>query len=322
MSTPGAVRFRDLLPQGGSALSEILEGLSRRPKELPPKLFYDEAGSELFERICELPEYYLTRAELQLMERHAADIAGFLGPDCELIEFGCGSGRKTRILIEALKPALFIPVDIASDALRAACARLAEEFPRLKISALCADYTRPLRLPKWPGLSVRRTVVYFPGSTIGNLTREEAGHFLRRVRGWVGPAGALVIGVDVKKAPAILNAAYNDALGVTAAFNLNLLVHLNRDYGADFDLSAFEHNAFYDETAGRVEMHLRAVRPTGVALGGRKFRFAQGELMRTEISCKYAIDEFIALAARAGFADAQVWQDDERLFAVYGLVAR
>lgn len=322
MATPGGVSFHDFSPPAGGALTEILDGLSRRPKQLPPKFFYDETGCELFERICHLPEYYLTRAELQVMERHAGDIAGFLGPACELIELGSGSGRKTRLLIAALDPAHFVPVDIAADALREACARLAEEFAGLSISAVCADYTGPLRLPRQAGLLVRRRAVYFPGSTIGNLDRDEALAFMRRLREWVGPDGALVVGVDVRKSPSVLNAAYNDAEGVTASFNLNLLAHINRVYGADFELSSFQHHAFYDEAAGRVEMHLRALRDMKVRLGGREFHFARSELLRTEISCKYAIEEFVALAGSAGFAARHVWQDDRRLFAVYGLVAR
>lgn len=318
----GRVRFHDLLPREDASLRELLAGLGRTPKELPPKYFYDEQGCALFERICELPEYYLTRAELQLMAAHASDMGTFLGPDCELIEFGCGSGRKTRMLLEALRPLHFVPVDIAAEALHAACDQLDAAFPDLHISAVCADFASPIAFPQRPDLPIRRRAVYFPGSTVGNFTSEEALAFLRQVREWVGKGGALVIGVDVKKSPAILHAAYNDAAGVTAAFNLNLLAHVNRSYGADFDLDAFEHVAFYDEAQGRIEMHLRSLRQQQVRLAGRRFEFAAGELMRTEISCKYAIEEFVALAGRAGFDAAQVWQDDGKLFAVYGLVGR
>ena len=316
------VRFHDLLPREDTSLRELIAGLGRTPKELPPKYFYDGQGCVLFERICELPEYYLTRAELQLMARHAADMGAFLGPGCELIEFGCGSGRKTRLLLEALRPLHFVPVDIAAEALHAACDQLEAAFPELHISAVCADFASPIAFPERLELSIRRRAVYFPGSTVGNFTRDEALGFLRQVREWVGEGGGVVIGVDVKKSPAVLHAAYNDAAGVTAAFNLNLLAHVNSAYGADFDLDAFEHVAFYDEAQGRIEMHLRSLRSQQVRLAGRRFDFSDGELMRTEISCKYAIEEFVALAGRAGFDAAHVWQDDGMLFAVYGLVGR
>lgn len=322
MADRGRVHFHHFLPREDRSLDEILAGLSRQPKELSPKYFYDEQGCALFERICELPEYYLTRAELQLMERHVDDMAAFVGPGCELIEFGSGSGRKTRILLEALKPVRYVPVDIAAEALRTTSTQLAVVFPDLSISAVCADYTRPLEFPQWPELLVKRRAVYFPGSTVGNFTREEATQFLRRVRGWVGSGGALVIGVDIKKSPALLHAAYNDAAGVTAAFNLNLLAHLNRGYGADFDLDAFEHVAFYDEALGRIEMHLRSKSDQTATVAGQPFRFARGELMRTEISCKYGLEEFAALAHEAGFEAPRVWRDDAELFAVYGLVGR
>lgn len=315
------VRFHNLLPREDASLREVLAGLARTPKELPPKYFYDEQGCALFERICELPEYYLTRAELQLMERHAPAIAAFLGSGCELIEFGCGSGRKTRLLVEALRPASFVPIDISRSALESACAGLAADFPELHITALHADYTRPIAYPAQPGAAPRRRAVYFPGSTVGNFDRDETRAFLRQVRELVGAGGALVIGVDRKKSPALLHAAYNDAAGVTAAFNLNLLAHLNREFGADFDLDAFEHVAFYDEAAGRIEMHLRSRAAQAVRLGGRRFSFATGELMRTEISCKYAIEEFQQIGRDCGFEPQRVWLDDAGLFAVYGLRA-
>jgi dimethylhistidine N-methyltransferase len=311
----------DLLPPQDPALQEILAGLARHPKELPAKYFYDAAGSALFERICELPEYYLTRAELQLMERHAPAMAGFLGAGCELIEFGCGSGRKTRLLLEALQPLAFVPIDISRAALEGACSDLARDFPSVRITALLADYTRAIDYPHSSDLAIRRRAVYFPGSTVGNFTRDEATAFLRMVRDLVGDGGALVIGVDLKKDPAVLHAAYNDAAGVTAAFNLNMLTHINRRFGADFDLAGFEHFAFYDEKMGRIEMHLRALEPHEVRLAGRSFGFATGELMRTEISCKYDVQEFEDMGRRAGFQAARTWFDDGQRFAVFGFVA-
>lgn len=311
----------DLLPPQDPAQEEILAGLARHPKELPAKYFYDAAGSTLFERICDLPEYYLTRAELQLMVRHAPDIAGFLGSGCELIEFGCGSGRKTRLLLDALRPLVFVPIDISRAALESACAGLVRDFPDIRITALLADYTRPIDFPPGGDLPLRRRAAYFPGSTVGNFTRQEAAAFLRMVRGLVGDGGALVIGVDLKKDPAVLHAAYNDAAGVTAAFNLNMLAHLNRSFAANFDLAGFEHIAFYDEDMGRIEMHLQSLRPQTVSLAGKSFTFAAGERMRTEISCKYDVAEFEALGRRAGFEPVDVWFDDERRFAVFGLAA-
>jgi dimethylhistidine N-methyltransferase len=212
-------------------------------------------------------------------------------------------------------------VDIAAAALREALLSLAARFPAMRLTGLCADYTRELALPVDEDPSCLRRAVYFPGSTVGNFTRQQARAFLGRVRDWVGAGGALVIGVDVKKSPAVLHAAYNDAAGVTAAFNLNLLDHVNRSCGADFDTGAFVHVAFYDEVEGRIEMHLRSLAAQTVTVNGRRFPFEKDELMRTEISCKYAIDEFIAMAADAGFRTAHVWQDEARLFAVYGLAA-
>lgn len=310
----------DQLPPQERALREILADLGRQPKQLPAKYFYDEVGSALFERICALPEYYLTRAELQLMERHVGDMARFLGADCELIEFGCGSGRKTRLLLEALRPPAFVPVDISRDALRAACGELQAAFPAMRLAPILADYTQPIAYPA-TGVAAVRRAVYFPGSTVGNFSREEAARFLAGVRSLVGPAGALVIGVDLKKDPAVLHAAYNDAQGVTAAFNLNMLAHFNRRFGTAFDLARFAHVAFYDAALGRIEMHLRSLVDQTVEVAGSRIAFARGELMRTEISCKYDVAEFDALGRAAGFAPGQVWFDDERRFAVFGFAA-
>jgi dimethylhistidine N-methyltransferase len=313
--------LRDLLPRRDTALEEVLSGLSGRPKTLPAKYFYDDAGSALFERICDLPEYYLTRAELRLMERHVGDMAAVLGPGCELIEFGCGSGRKTRLLVEALQPPVFVPIDISRAALESACGGLAATFADVRIRPILADYTRPIDYPPAGEAGIRRRAVYFPGSTVGNFTREEAAAFLAMVCALVGPGGALLIGVDLKKDPAVLHAAYNDAQGVTAQFNLNMLAHLNRCFGADFDLPSFAHVAFYDQALGRIEMHLRSTLDQTVSLDGRRFRFAEGELMRTEISCKYDVEEFQGMGREAGFDPGPVWFDPQRLFAVFAFAA-
>lgn len=318
--TRGQRRIVDLSPSDTGVLRDVLAALARDPKEISAKYFYDERGSALFEAICDLPEYYVTRAELALMESQIAEIAAFVGPDAELVEFGSGSGRKTRMLIEAARPALYEPIDIARTQLQTVMADLALDFPWLDITAISADFTRPLVLPA-ADVATRRRVVYFPGSTIGNFTRAEAADFLRMVREMAGTGGAAIIGVDLKKDRRILHAAYNDAQGITAQFNLNVLNHLNRVLGADFDPQAFEHVAFYDEAEGRIEMHLRSLREQTVFVGGQRIAFRQGELMRTEISCKYSVEEFQDLAEEAGFRPEKVWFDPDRLFSVHGLTA-
>lgn len=315
------LRFLELAQPAQDIREELLRGLRRTPKELPAKYFYDDVGSELFERICELPEYYVTRAELQLMERNAPEIARFLGDGVELIEFGCGSGRKTRMMLEALRPPSFVAIDISRHALEGACARLAADFPAMSITALRGDYTRPIDFDSMDTAGKLRRAVYFPGSTVGNFDRDETIAFLSRVRELVARGGALVIGVDLKKSTEALHAAYNDSQGVTAAFNLNILSHVNRLAGANFDRERFEHVAFYQAEAGRIEMHLRAQVAHRVEVAGETFEFAQGELVRTEISCKYSVEEFRDLGREAGFEPAREWFDDERRFAVFGMIA-
>ncbi|MBI5910713.1 MAG: L-histidine N(alpha)-methyltransferase [Betaproteobacteria bacterium] len=317
----GVVRFYNFLPEGDSFLDDVLTGLARPQKTLPPKYFYDARGCELFERICTLPEYYPTRTELALMREHAGAMATFLGPDCQLIEFGSGSSTKTRILIEQLQPPLYLPIDIAGEAIREAAAGLARAFPWLNINGVCADYTGPLTLPEFAGVPIRRKAVYFPGSTIGNFTPHESVEFLKRARRMVGPGGALLIGVDLKKDKRLLDAAYDDAAGVTAAFNLNLLVRINRELGGDFQLRRFRHKAFYDEAKGRIEMHLESLASQFAHVGGERFRFSAGETIHTEISCKYGIEEFQAVAQRAGFAPEQTWIDAAKRFSVHGMIA-
>ena len=313
------VSFQDLSPDPGSFLEDVLEGLSRSQKALPPKYFYDEAGSALFDAICELPEYYPTRTEIALMRSHVGSMAARLGPRCALIEYGSGSGRKTRILIEALAPVAYVPIDIAAAQLKASSAALAREFPDLTVIALCADYSRPLALPDLDRVGARRRAIYFPGSTIGNFTIPEAVDFLRNARAVAGPGGGMLIGVDLKKDPARLHAAYNDAQGVTARFNLNLLTRINRELGADFDLAAFRHHAFYDAGLGRIEMHLVSERAQQVRVRGRVVTFRAGETIHTENSYKYSIEEFQALARSAGFTPEASWTDAERLFSVHYL---
>ncbi len=295
--------------------SDVLAGLSAPRKFLPPKYFYDAAGSRLFARITRLPEYYVTRAELALTRAHIAAIARFARRGCQLIEYGTGEGLKSRLIIRALRPSVYVPIDISQDALDAAARRLAREFRGLRIRPLLGDFSRPLDIP------VRRTrgapsVVYFPGSTIGNLTPEEAHAFLVMSRGF---AQRMLVGVDLKKDPTLLHAAYNDSRGVTAAFNLNLLARINRELGADFDLRRWRHYAFYNPAAGRIEMHLVSMSEQRVALGKHRFDFATGETIHTENSYKYSLQGFRELAARAGFRTPKSWTDRRGLFALHGL---
>lgn len=297
-------------------LADALAGLRRPRKELPCKYFYDAAGSALFDAICETPEYYPTRAELAIMRAHAGEMGRRLGPGCQVIEYGSGSGVKTRVLLRHLpRPAAYVPVDISADHLHRSAKELSARFPEVEVQPVAADFTRPFEVPE-PATATRRRAVYFPGSTIGNFGPPEALALLTGIAGLCGPGGALLIGVDLKKDPAVLNAAYNDTAGVTAAFNRNLLARMNRELGADFDLSAFRHRAFYDEAAGRVEMHLVSTREQTARVGGHPIRFAAGESIHTENSYKYAPDEFARLAAGAGLRPVAHWTDPGELFSV------
>jgi dimethylhistidine N-methyltransferase len=295
-------------------LSDVIAGLSLPQKSLPPKYFYDAAGSRLFERICRLPEYYVTRAELALTKKNLPSIARFAGKGCELIEYGSGASVKTRLLIRALRPSAYLPVDISESALRGAAHRLGREFPWLRILPINGDFSRPIDLPR----AKARRVVYFPGSTIGNLTPEEAHGFLAMSR---GQAARMLVGVDLKKDANVLHAAYNDRRGVTAAFNLNLLARINRELDGDFDLERFAHYAFYNAPLGRIEMHLVSLRSQFVRIGKHRFRFDAGESIHTENSYKYSAQDFRALAARAGFSGRKLWTDRRGLFALHGLAA-
>lgn len=309
--------FVDLHPATGLFLDDVIAGMGCTPKALSPKYFYDARGSALFEAICDLPEYYPTRTELRLMQESFAEMAAELGENCLLIEFGSGAGVKTEVLLKALRPAAYVPVDISVDALRGAAVRLDQRFPQMPVIAVCADYMQAMEIPGLTAYAASRRVIYFPGSTIGNLTPEDALMFLQDARRLAGSGGAMLVGVDLKKDTAVLHAAYNDAQGVTAEFNLNLLRRINRELGADFVLEQFRHVAFYDQAAGRIEMHLESLCTQNVTVGGRVFEFAKGERMHTENSCKYSIDEFRDLARKAGFRPQQVWSDPQQYFAVH-----
>ena len=309
--------YVDLLPAQTPMLDEVLSGLAATPRRIAPKYFYDARGCELFDAICRLPEYYPTRTELAIMAAHAPAMAAALGAGCALIEIGCGNSAKSRLLLDALRPLSFVAVDIAAEQLKASCDVLSQAFPQMIIGALRADFEHAVAVPEGMLPERARRVLYFPGSTIGNFTPAAARDFLAHWAPLLGRGGCALIGVDLKKDPARLHAAYNDAQGVTAAFNLNLLARFNRELGANFDLAAFRHKAFYDGAAGRIEMHLESLRAQTVTVGARHFAFAPGETVLTEISCKYSNDEFCALARAAGYVSAAVWSDMENLFAVH-----
>lgn len=309
---------------GGAFAAAMVAGLERRPRSVAPKFFYDAAGSALFDRICELPEYYPTRTELALLAERAPEMARCIGPGADIIEFGAGSSRKIRLLLAALeRPRRFVPIDISGEHLHAAARALRAEHPGLDVRPLVADFTQPFALPPAlaPGGSgtVRR-VGFFPGSSIGNFTPEEARRFLRMAAGLLR-GGGLLIGVDLVKDPAVLHAAYNDARGVTAAFNRNLLVRANRELEADFEPERFAHYAFYEPVRQRIEMHLVSLDRQAATVCGRHFDFALGETLHTENSYKYTVDGFRALAARSGFVPGPVWCDRDRLFSVHWLEA-
>jgi dimethylhistidine N-methyltransferase len=298
-------------------LSDVIAGLSSDPRTLPCKYFYDERGAALFQKICELPEYYITRTEIDILDRHRAEIASQLGPNIELIGLGTGAGTKTRILIEALeKPAVYVSIDISEKQLRKSSMLFRKIFPDLEILPVCADYLQPVVIPS-PRHKAARNVVYFPGSTIGNFEPNEALEFLRRIAKVSGQGGGLLIGADLQKDPSVLEAAYNDSAGVTAQFNLNLLARLNRQIGADFDLSQWQHRAIYNSDAGRIEMYLISATDQTVHIGDREFHFHADEKILTEHSYKHTPEGFIALAGHAGFDFVKLWTDDARLFGVF-----
>ena len=313
----GVFTFHDLAPSEDNFRDAVLAGLGHEPKTLPCKFFYDVRGSALFEQICEAPEYYLTRTEIAILEEYAGAIAAQLGAHCRLVELGSGASRKVRILLEALAaPGAYVPVDISREHLREAAARLAADFPDLNVIAVCADYTRPFPLPPLPGPAGKR-VGFFPGSTIGNFEPEAVVRFLAHCAQLLGPEGEMLIGVDLKKDRAILDAAYNDRAGLNAAFNLNLLARVNRELGGDIDIARFAHLAFYNEEKGRIELYLKSLADQTATIAGRRFHFAEGERIHTENSYKYAIDEFHALAAQAGFRAIHTWTDRNQLFSVH-----
>lgn len=299
------------------ALEEIQAGLRLPQKMISPKYFYDERGSKLFEKICELPEYYLTRTEVGIMQAHAGEMANAIGPRPYVIEFGIGSGLKTRLLLDALlQPVAFAPVDISAEHLAETVNELALSFPDIEMLPVAADFTQPFPLSR-PSRSPNRNLVYFPGSTIGNFEAAQAGKLLRVMRQMAGKEGCIIIGIDLKKDSYIIDNAYNDSQEITSSFNLNLLRHLNREFGTDFDIGQFRHQAIYDETAGRIEMRLVSQCKQTVRIAGLEANFTEGESIITEYSHKYSPQEFLDLADSAGFAPVQAWTDANQWFGIH-----
>ena len=297
-------------------LKEIVKGLSQEQKTISPKYFYDERGSQLFDKITELPEYYLTDAELEIMQSNIHEMAALIGKTASLIEFGSGSSLKTRILLENLDDlAAYVPVDISEEHLYASAQQLRTEFPKIDIRPVVADFTRSFALPS-PTIMPIKNVIYFPGSTIGNFEHETAMELLRVMYEEAGENGALLIGVDLQKDADIIDSAYNDSEGVTAEFNLNMLRHLNNSYDANFDLDAFEHSANYDEDEGRVVIELVSQAEQTVEVGDTEFSLADGETILTEYSHKYTLAGFAQMASEAGFRVEKVWTDASELFSV------
>ncbi|MBS2019613.1 MAG: L-histidine N(alpha)-methyltransferase [Deltaproteobacteria bacterium] len=299
---------------------DTLQGLAASPKRLAPKYFYDSHGSQLFDDICDLPEYYVTRAETSILRASASSIVARWGERVRVVEPGAGSGTKTKLVLEALgreRCVDYVPVDISREHLADAAHRIRADIPWLRVTPACADFCVDLPIPA--SSERASTVVYFPGSTIGNFDPPEATQLLARFRRAAGPGGAVVVGFDLKKTPAVLHAAYNDGQGVTAAFNKNLLARMNRELGARFDLDAFSHYAFYDPQHGRIEMHLVSTRRQEVVVSGTRFFFAEGESIHTECSYKYDLPSAERLARAAGLSLTDAWLDDERRFAVLEL---
>jgi len=312
-AAPAAVASQ---PSVAQFLADVHWGLSQSPKAVPCKYFYDERGSKLFDQICLLEEYYLTRAEDEIIKRHAQEMADQIGPGVMLVEYGSGSSTKTRALLDRLDaPVAYVPVDISREHLHRTAVELSRTYPQIEILPVCADFTRPFKLPK-----SRRTpthsAVFFPGSTIGNFQPEAARAMLGQIAPLCGAGGGLLIGIDLQKDAAAIEAAYNDSRGVTAQFNLNILRRINRELDGNFDVDQFEHRATYDSQSGRIEMALVSRRPQSVTVGSQEFDFAVGEAITTEYSHKYTVDGFAALAADAALTLRRTWFDARKQFAV------
>lgn len=311
------VQLYDLHPPLDDFRSEVLQGLSQSPKVVSPKFLYDKQGAELFDAICTLEEYYLTRTEMSILRTHAPAIAELIG-ESALIEFGSGSSQKVRLILDAM-PQLptYVALDISKQHLYESCLDLATAYPHLETIAICTDYTQPLQLPEIPALQQKHKVGFFPGSSIGNLEPEEVVRFLKNAANILQPHGDFVIGVDLKKDKAILEPAYDDSQGISAAFALNLLTRMNQELAADFDLTQFTYHAAYNAIAGRIEMYIVSLSDQVVKVADTPITFQAGEKLRTEYSYKYSVDEFHDLAAQAGFQAKSVWIDPQQLFSLH-----
>jgi dimethylhistidine N-methyltransferase len=311
------VEFTDLHPRTSDTRQEILTGLEQQPRSINPKYFYDEQGSRLFEAITELDEYYPTRTEIGILSDNAAAIAAACGADSVLVEPGSGNCEKVRYLLDAMKPHTYVPMDISSSFLRQAADQLGSDFPWLQVHAVCADFnTRWQDMPKLP---TGRRIIFYPGSTIGNLEPDDACAFLAHLGQWMGDDGGAIVGVDLHKSHARLEAAYNDSQGVTAAFNRNMLSHVNRLLDAQFNVELFRHHAVYNSDRRRIEMHLVSEKDQSVRCNGSVLKFHEGETIHTEYSYKYSVDDFASLAQRAGLTLSQSWLDKDKLFSVHYL---
>lgn len=308
-------RFKDNHPPASDFLQEALSGLKSSPKTISPKFFYDEAGSRLFDQICQTPEYYPTRTEAGIIRDNLQEIAHCARKDCLIVEPGSGNSAKVRELLDVVRPRSYLPMDISKSFLRDEAQKLSREYPWLEVHAVCSDFTVSMELPDYSHDA--RKVVFFPGSSIGNFDPEFAADFLARIKDILGSDGGLLIGVDLKKEAKILNAAYNDRQGLTAAFNLNLLTRMNRELGADFELDAFDHVAFYNEKSGRIEMHLCSKKEQSVQVGECALEFSEGETIHTENSYKYTASEFENLAGGAGLNLEKLWTDDNNWFGLF-----
>lgn len=313
------VEFHDYCVTDSDFLSEVLSGLGNTPRAIPAKYLYDQKGSMLFDKICELPEYYPTRTETRIFRDNADDIAGQMEEGCILIELGSGSSEKVRVLFESFRPNQYLGVDISKEFLLEATRNLANDYPWLEVHAVCADFSRQLSLPAH--CSSGPMVAFYPGSSIGNFHPDEAIALMQQIHRLVGAGNKLLVGVDLKKDEQIMQAAYNDKAGVTAAFNLNLLHRINRELDADIDTEKFQHEAFYNPSEGRVEMHLVSTTNQVFKIGERKFTLALGDSIHTESSYKYSLQGFERLAEQSGFRVKKVWTDENDYFSAQLLTA-
>lgn len=309
------LHFHDLHSTTNNFSCDVLKGLGKRPASIPPKYFYDAKGSQLFDAITESPEYYQTRTEIGILQDNADEIAHHVGTGSLLVEPGGGSCAKVHILLKALKPIAYVPMDISRQHLQLATKKLAISFPCLEIHAACTDFTQSMVLPATAPEGSK--IAFFPGSSIGNFDPKGAVKFLISIAQLVKPKGYLLIGVDLKKNKAILQAAYNDAAGITAQFNLNLLQRINHELDADFNLSNWQHKAFYNEQLGRIEMHLVSRCRQQVHIRQSRFKFDRGETIHSENSYKYTTQEFITVAQQAGFQPIKLWVDSDNLFCIH-----